>query len=191
MSDLRRQVLDAALEVIIDKGLASLSFREVARRAGVSHQAPYHHFGDKESIYAAIAAEGYRMLASALRTALAGGTPIEAFRRSGRAYVNFALTHPAHYRVMFRPDLVRAERFPDLQQAGAEAWSELEETVARLRQSGRAELHDPSDLTTLLWSSVHGAAMLVLDGPLPARGSHRSGAQVAEGVVDTLVDLLR
>src|SRR5204862_2822943 len=93
--NLRRTVLDGALAAIAERGVGALSLRDVARRAGVSHAAPAHHFGDRAGVLTAIAIEGFEELAAATRTA--GGDLVEG----GLAYIRWALDHPAHYQVMF------------------------------------------------------------------------------------------
>src|SRR4051812_42800509 len=97
--DLRRAVLDGALAAIEADGPAALSLRDIARRAGVSHAAPAHHFKDKAGVLTAIATEGYDRLAQSLREANEkAGDLVE----SGTAYVHFAITNRAHFEVMFR-----------------------------------------------------------------------------------------
>src|SRR5262245_4881527 len=113
--DLRRALLDAALELVSSKGVQALTLREVARRAGVTHAAPYHHFPSKEALFAAVATEGFRDLAAAMRAALSGRRgPFASLRAIGVAYVRFATEHPAHFRIMFRPGLIGARLAPDL-----------------------------------------------------------------------------
>ncbi|MFI5308928.1 MAG: TetR/AcrR family transcriptional regulator [Polyangiales bacterium] len=113
---LRERILQASVELIEVEGLAALSLREVARRAGVSHQAPYHHFADREAILGAIAEQGFRILRAALERAVAHGRDVhsaaESLAACGRAYVEFACEHPAHFRVMFRPELVDLANCP-------------------------------------------------------------------------------
>src|SRR4051812_1871971 len=94
--DLRRAVLDGALAAIEADGPAALSLRDIARRAGVSHAAPAHHFGDKAGVLTAIATEGYGVLAESLRQANEDGG---ALVDGGSAYVRFAVTHRAHFEV--------------------------------------------------------------------------------------------
>jgi AcrR family transcriptional regulator len=111
--DLRRTLLAVAAEAVAATGPASLSLRDLARRAGVSHAAPAHHFGDKAGLLTALAAEGYEVLADALADARERtGSLLEI----GVAYVRFAVEHRAHFEVMFRPDLYRADD-PDLARA--------------------------------------------------------------------------
>lgn len=103
--NLRRELLDAAAVEIAERGPAGLSLRELARRAGVSHAAPAHHFGDKRGLLTAIATEGYEQLGAALQAAQATG----GFLEVGLAYLQFAMDHPAHFDVMFQPDLYDAD----------------------------------------------------------------------------------
>src|SRR3954453_1536093 len=111
--DLRRAILTAALDVIAADGPSALSLRDLPRRAGVSHAAPAHHFKDRTGLLTAIAAEGYELLAAALREA-------SDLKDAGVRYVRFAREHPAHFQVMFAPELLRAD---DLELTTARALS--------------------------------------------------------------------
>jgi AcrR family transcriptional regulator len=150
--DLRRTLLDTALEAIAEHGPMGLSLRDLARRAGVSHAAPTHHFRDKTTLLTAIAAEGWALLADALVAVPAGD---RNFAEMGVAYVVFATTHPAHFAVMRAPGLVR---------------SDDTELVAAQRRAGAALAAEPDghqrDPTTALagWALVHGLSALVLEG---------------------------
>lgn len=186
-ADTRRAVLDAAVDLVARQGHAALSFREVARRAGVSHQAPYHHFGDREGILAAIAEEGFRGLAEALE-ATAGLPAAARLEASGLAYVKWALAHPGHYRTLFRPDLVSLDAHEGLRREAARAFRFLEVLVAALHADGRATWRDSSVLLALIWSTVHGIVSLVLDGPLPTPG--RDPDKLASAVVRSLSELI-
>ncbi|MFF5786392.1 TetR/AcrR family transcriptional regulator [Streptomyces sp. NPDC012693] len=147
--DLRQAVLAAALDVIAADGPGALSLRDLARRAGVSHAAPAHHFKDRTGLLTAVAAQGYELLADALAAA-------PDLRERGVRYVRFAVEHPAHFQVMFQPELLRADD-PDLLAA-------KERASAGLR-SGIAELRDVPDARTAgvaAWSLAHGFATLLL-----------------------------
>src|SRR5829696_3636865 len=96
---LRAAVINAALEVISESGPGAVSLRDLARRAGVSHAAPAHHFGDKAGLLTAVAADGFERLAATLRQAY---QTTGSFLEVGVAYVRFAVTHRAHFEVMFR-----------------------------------------------------------------------------------------
>ncbi|MFH9297358.1 TetR/AcrR family transcriptional regulator [Streptomyces sp. NPDC017520] len=154
--DLRRVILDAALDVIATNGPGALSLRDLARRAGVSHAAPAHHFKDRTGLLTAVAAEGYALFADAL-----AGAP--DLRERGVAYVRFAATHPAHFQVMFQPDLHRTDD-PDLLAARARATGALRAGVADLPPAGRGE--DDRLAGVAAWSLAHGFATLLLSGAL-------------------------
>jgi AcrR family transcriptional regulator len=158
--DLRRALLDAAVEAIAADGPAAISLRDLARRAGVSHAAPAHHFGDKAGLLTAVAAEGYRLLAGELREAYEAGDFLEA----GVAYMRFAVGHPAHFAVMFRPDLHRRDD-PDLTAAMDRTRSMLYAQAAG--QEGVAE-GGAAEAGIAAWALVHGLATLWLSGNLPA-----------------------
>jgi AcrR family transcriptional regulator len=161
--DLRRAVLDAALVAISEVGPSAVSLRDLARRAGVSHAAPAHHFGDKAGVLTAVAAEGYQLLADALTAA---HHHTEDFVEVGVAYVRFAIDHQAHFEVMFRPELYHADD-PAVRTA--------QERAAHMLYGGVASLPDGQPGPDLLlagaaaWSLVHGFATLWLNKVLPPR----------------------
>src|SRR3954471_12975444 len=104
--DLRRTLLDTALKMVKEAGPGALSLRELARRAGVSHAAPYRHFASREALIGALAVEGFRGLGAEMQ-ACAGDErdPMRRFRALGVAYVRYAVAHPGHFKVMFSSDL--------------------------------------------------------------------------------------
>jgi AcrR family transcriptional regulator len=161
--DLHRAVIDGALTAIATNGPASLSLRDVARRAGVSHAAPAHHFGDKAGVLTAIAAEGYTLLAGAMRGALAdsGGDLIQG----GIAYIRFALDHRAYFEVMFRPDLYRADD-PAVATARQTAAEILFGAVSDAL--GEAKEEEVWGGVVAVWSFTHGFATLTLDSNFAA-----------------------
>ena len=162
--DLRSELLRTSRQLLDESGPGALSMREVARRAGCTHQAPYHYFANREAILAALVHEGFDELADRLASAHEGleSTDLRAIlTASGNAYVEFALRHPGVVRVMFRPDVCDPERFPEVVQAGGRARGELTRLV-------KVVLGDdaPLEVEVLFWSGVHGLASLLLDGPL-------------------------
>jgi AcrR family transcriptional regulator len=166
LPDLRHRILEAAADLLREEGVASLSMREVARRAGVTHQAPYHHFADREAILAELVTGGFAMLADRLARANDGAVRHGARRvlfDAGHAYVNFALEQPGRFRIMFRPELCDPTRFPAVAEAGDRAHGELLRMVS-LVHGGPDEA-----LATLHWSQVHGLASLLVDGGLADR----------------------
>ncbi|MFF8838408.1 TetR/AcrR family transcriptional regulator [Streptomyces sp. NPDC015130] len=153
--DLRQSVLAAALDVIAAEGPGALSLRDLARRAGVSHAAPAHHFKDRTGLLTAIATQGYDLLAAAL-----AGTP--ELRERGVRYVRFATEHPAHFQVMFQPALLRTDD-PELLAAKERASAELRAGVA-----GLPDVPDARTAGIAAWSLAHGFATLLLTGNVDA-----------------------
>ncbi|MDX3262759.1 TetR/AcrR family transcriptional regulator [Streptomyces sp. NPDC093228] len=156
--DLRRAILSAALDVIGTDGPSTLSLRDLARRAGVSHAAPAHHFKDRTGLLTAIAAEGYALLAAALGDA-------DGLRDAGVRYVRFATGHPAHFQVMFTPELLRGNDV-ELTAARALAGERLRTAVADSESAGRTA--DARLAGVAAWSLAHGFATLLLGHNLDA-----------------------
>jgi AcrR family transcriptional regulator len=160
--DLRRALLDTALEAIAEHGPVAISLRDLARRAGVSHAAPTHHFRDKTGLLTALAAEGWGLLADAL-----DAVADRNFSELGVAYVVFATSHPAHFAVMRAPGLVRRDD-PELRAAELRAGESLQ-----VEPDGK-----PRDSTTALagWAMVHGLSALLLEGMVsPEPGTDVAG----------------
>ena len=148
-----------ALAAIAEEGPVGFSLRDLARRAGVSHAAPAHHFGDKAGLLTAIATEGYERLGVALRAAQQSG----GFLEVGLAYIEFAIANPAHFAVMFRPDLYH-DADADLQAARA--------TTTALLYGPAGAAYPDRDATRVGlagWSFAHGFASLWLTGNLQHR----------------------
>src|SRR5208283_6146894 len=123
--NLKQALLEASLDLIRKAGPGAFTLREVARRAGVSHNAPYRHFRDKEELLAALAAEGFdRLTAAMTKAAESASGALDRFRMSGRGYVEFALRHPQHFAVMFEVPW-RFELYPETRAAGERAFGPL------------------------------------------------------------------
>ena len=162
--DVRRLVLDAAIAIIELEGAESLSMREVARRAGVSHQAPYHYFGDRSGILAAISEEGFTGLAQAFRDV--HETEMPAAKAGFIAYLNFSRQPVGHFRVMFRNDICGVTTHAPTQTAADSAFDELRLMVSRIT-GPEIDPNKAFTFAAMLWSLSHGLATLVIDGPLP------------------------
>ena len=160
--DLRQAVLTAALAVLGESGPAQLSLRDLARRAGVSHAAPAHHFGDKAGLLTAVAAQGYHLLADTLTAAQQSSAD---FLEVGVAYVRFAVDHRAHFEVMFRPDLYHPDD-PEVAAARQRAADALYGGVGSVAATGRGP--DIPLAGVAAWSLVHGFATLWLNHALPS-----------------------
>jgi len=148
--DLRTALLLAGGELLEEQGVAGLKLREAARRAGVSHNAPYRHFPDRDALLAALAAEGFRILGQELDGRSGGDM--------GEAYVRFALAHPNRFRLMFGGQL-ELRKHAGLREAAGRTHEAL---LAAFR--ARRDVADPERAAAAAWSLVHGLAQLMLDG---------------------------
>jgi AcrR family transcriptional regulator len=168
--NLKQALLKASLDLIRQAGPEAFTLREVARRAGVSHNAPYRHFRDKEELLAAVAAQGFDRLTQSMERAVAGASgAAERFRRSGRGYVEFALRYPQHFSVMFDAPL-HFDRHPDMHAAGERAFGTLLRHVEDCQREGVLPPGDPRLAALVAWSLVHGVAKLAIAGRLPWSG---------------------
>jgi AcrR family transcriptional regulator len=162
--DLRRALLQAAVRTIRTHGVDGLTLRAVGSALGVSRTALYRHFTDKSALVGAVAAEGFRMLREELAEARrAGGRP--GFDAMGAAYVRFAVAHPAHYRVMFGADISAVDN-AELTTEGAGAFQVLVDSIVEQQTLGLVRTDDPGQMALFIWSTVHGIAMLAIDGRL-------------------------
>ena len=176
-TDLRQKVLKASVALIEAGGLDRLSMREAARKAGVSHQAPYHHFGDREAILAAIATEGFGMLQQELSRSLDkhAASQRAALEAVAKTYVDFALRHPGYFRVMFRSDAVPIESYPQALDNADAAFGVLVQAIDRSFAGEPPEAR--RNLAFACWAFTHGLATLLLDGPLTRRAGTKKGGQ--------------
>ena len=157
---LQRVIVDAALEIASGVGPDAISMRELARQAKVSHQAPYHHFGDRAGIFAAICEEGFAILGDEMYESRNLGA--EALCES---YVRFALNHRGHFRVMFRTDLCDMASYPNAAIQADRAFGILyDEVVAMVGLD--ADESTVQTQTAYMLSVAHGLSTLLIDGPL-------------------------
>jgi AcrR family transcriptional regulator len=166
--NLRGTLLDFAIRLIGEVGPAGFTLRELARRAGVSHNAPYRHFRNREDLMAAVATQGYRELTRGmLRATENESSALGRLKQAGLAYVTFALRRPEHFTVMFdAPVSVRTEH-PESAAASKEAFGTLVNFVKLCQEEGRFQPGDPYEYALLAWSMVHGVAKLAITGRLP------------------------
>jgi AcrR family transcriptional regulator len=148
--------------------MAALTLRGVGERLGVSRTALYRHFADKQALLAAVAAEGFRTLRAALVEAWdTGARGREGFDAMGVAYVQFAVAHPSHYRVMFGGVIRPGDASRMVRDTGTDAFQVLVDAIVEQQQSGLVRGDEPRQLALYIWAVVHGVAMLALDGMLP------------------------
>lgn len=178
--DLRGALLRAAAELLADQGEAAISLREVARRAQVSHNAPYRHFADREALLAALAEQGFGELLERMCVAAQEAGAQARLAVLGRCYVDFALQRRGLFRLMFTGALERG-RYPGLLAAAQALHRQLDEAVAVL-------VADADGIASLsAWSLVHGLAQLLLEGQVAASDDRqvlieRVTSEFAEGL---------
>jgi len=166
--DLRAALLKAGEAVLAETGVEGFALRAVAKRVGVSHSAPAHHFGDARGLLDALATEGFRRFLAAMEVRQAAETSGEARQQllaSGLGYLDFAISSPALFRLMFSTDKP-TPKASDLAAAAKASFMHLADGVARLR--GVSPYQAPAAMTDVMaiWSMVHGFAELYISGRL-------------------------
>lgn len=166
--DLRQALVQAALRALAHQRPEDLSLRALARDLRVSPRAPYQHFESKEALLAAVAIEGFRLSGELAQKhfAAAGDDPIARLRAVAESYVLFAVEHPAAFRVMYAPYDTVLESTPELLRARAEGHAASQRIVAEAQASGVLRAGDPMQISLALWSSMHGLAVLLIEGQL-------------------------
>jgi len=186
VSDLRRTIIDASVSIIAKEGVRALSFREVARKAKVSHQAPYHHFENHYAILKAVAQEGFLKLAEQMESAAKPHTdPLSALSASGVAYVEFALDHAGYFRVMFQSPLLSERKHAEKMPEAAIAHGVLLRLAQKAFDAGIAKDLGSETLALLCWSTVHGIATLLTEKivtPESAKDTLNIGALVVNAL---------
>ncbi len=183
--NLRRALLDEALATISADGVDALTLREIGARLGVSRTALYRHFADKRALLAAVATEGFHTLREALLAAWHDGEGGHAaFEAMGVAYVRFAVTNSAHYRVMFGGFVDPEASGAELVLEGAGAFQALVDAIAALQRDRLVRGDDTVQMARFVWAVVHGVAMLGIDGQL-------SGSEAIEELTRYALERLR
>jgi len=173
--DLRNGLLDAARAILEEQSLGELTLRAVARRAGVSHAAPYRHFPNHEALLVELSIEGFGELRQSIaEVARSGGGDSERIADIGAAYMRFVAKRPAVARLMFGSQLPNRDKFPALAAAADAIGVEI-----------GAVLSDPN-LGLAVWSAVHGLAMLVLENVIDL-GQRRAGLHVLPSRAEILL----
>jgi AcrR family transcriptional regulator len=174
--NLREALLETSIRLIAEIGPSAFTLREVARRAGVSHNAPYRHFNDKDSLLAAVAAQGYCELNDAmLQAANRHSDALDRLKHAGLAYIAFALRRPEHFTVMFDAPFSK-QTHPEAAGASERAFSTLLGFVKHCQDQRLLPPGPPLQFALLAWTMVHGIAKLATTGRLP----YRSRAKILE-----------
>ncbi|HLX40481.1 MAG TPA: TetR/AcrR family transcriptional regulator [Ktedonobacteraceae bacterium] len=187
--DLRNALIQAGLEILAEGGAATLDLRKVARKAGVSHAAPYRHFTDKQALIAALNEEGFCMLAERIQSTLreVPDVAFEQLQGIATAYVHFAQENPWLMREMFSGLTIEREAFPSLYQASKSVFHLYVEVVQRGQASNSIIDGDPGALAGVLWSLLHGVAMLIIENQLRPYADEPQGV---EGMIHLSIQLL-
>ena len=184
--NLREALLQAALDLIGQKGAAGFTFADAARMAGVSPAAPYRHFRDRDELLSSIAQRGFEQFEAALTEAWDDGRPdtITAFERVGRAYLNFARQQPAFYSAMFESG-IPVDMNPTLQAAGERAFAIIRAAAERLAALAPPGVPRPPAMMMALhiWSMSHGVASLFARGDAARRKLPMSADELLEAEV--------
>jgi AcrR family transcriptional regulator len=191
-SELRGKILDAARELFVEQGYDAVTMRKVAERIEYSATAIYLHFADKEALLREIVGADFAALAAQFHRLARIDDPIERLVRVGRAYVEFGLAHPNHYRLMFgaRPGPPHEPPPATAGDPQQDAYAFLRSVVvdAMEKKCLRPELRDPDLVAQVLWSGVHGIVSLQIDH---AHATHLSMRKARDLTALTLEVLMR
>jgi AcrR family transcriptional regulator len=173
--DLRKKLLATALEIISEHGLEKVSMRGLGHRIGVSRTAPYRHFADKSALLSAIAEQGHQKLTTVLKDAnqLLSDDPLTRLTNTGIGYVEFAVSNPAHYRIMFGNEILENKRTPELVKAAENSFNELLYAVKACQEEKLIKPINPYIIANTLWSLTHGISMLLIDGQIQSANAFR------------------
>jgi AcrR family transcriptional regulator len=166
--DLRKTLINVGIELISESGTSSIDLRKVARIAGVSHAAPYRHFADKKALIAAISEEGFNLLSIEMEQAISmkESSAHEQLRGMGHAYVQFALKNPSLVREMFSGLTIEREAYPSLYEISKKLFNMIETVVIIGQEKGNIKVCDSKELTCVIWSMMHGTAILIIENQL-------------------------
>ncbi len=189
--DLRQALIDGALEIISESNVDALSLRALARKVGVSYAAPYHHFQDKTQLLSELAIEGFQRLGEGMeRESRKGGdSPKELLLAQGRAYLEFAVQHPSHYRVMFDSCFVGRDEYSLVKSAADNCFERLIGHTHSLLGEKVPE-DEVFKVARVIWSTVHGAANLWNDGPMCEYLGSGSLEDFVEVITEPLVNMV-
>lgn len=184
--DLKAALIESAIGLVEAEGAHALRLRALARRVGVSQNAPYNHFPDRAALVAAVAAEGYRRLGAAIAARMSAfpGRPARQLQEAGVGYVVFAVAHPGLFRLMFGPEVADRAAHPELQSEARRMYEQLSGAIGRSTDGTAGAATEIMPLVA--WSLVHGLAVLVLDQQVGGGMSRERAEALAFAVTDLL-----
>lgn len=179
--DLKAALITAARELLERDGPEKLSFRAVARAAGVSQTAPYNHFDGKDGLLATLAETGFRQLAETQRAAAEAAPPSGRVAALGRDYLRFAAANPQLYRLTFGGGVSAWSAYPQVKEAKHACFLPILEALADRTPGAGPESEDLKSAGYGLWALVHGLSMLLIAGSLDLAGAERALTAVIMG----------
>ncbi|MDL5054611.1 TetR/AcrR family transcriptional regulator [Oscillatoria laete-virens NRMC-F 0139] len=192
--DLKNALIDGALQMLAEDGVRGLSLRKVARHIGVSHNAPYQHFADKEALIAALAERGFRQLDEAIQqgvTSMGEADPVARLVKAGMCYVEFMSTHAEYHEVMFGSFPHRD--YPSLAEQALASFNHLVRLVEDGQAAGVFRDGDPREIAAILWAAVHGLSAIFASQKMPPQitGSRSASELTAHFIHMTLEGVLK
>ena len=166
--DLKNALIQAGVEILSEEGIGGLSLRKVAKRAGVSHSAPYAHFPDKQSLIAAISTEGFNQLYTELDTAVSAHVddPKQQLIEGTRAYTDFALRHADTFKIMFSGVLEKEKEYAAFVEISQQTFNRVVDIVRACQAATVLGPGSPEMIAVSIWGQVHGIVSLVLEGQI-------------------------
>ena len=166
--DLENALIKAGIEILSKEGLGGLSLRNVAKRAGVSHSAPYAHFKDRQALIAAISTEGFKQLYAELDAAIAPdiNDPKRQLVEGAWAYVQFALNNADTFKIMFSGVLEKEKEYPSFVETSRKTFERVVEIVRACQDAGVLRPAPPELMAVSVWGQVYGVIALALEGQI-------------------------
>ncbi len=165
--DLKNALIEAGIEILSKEGVNGLSLRKVARKAGVSHAAPYAHFADKQSLIAAIALDGHSKIHARIEEVqvLHPNDPLKQLVRLAWAYMQFGLESPAHYKITFSGLIENEKNYPELVEVTRQSLAALQKIIADCQSAGilSSSEYETEIVAITLWGLIHGLVSLVIE----------------------------
>lgn len=166
--DLKNALIKAGVEILAKEGVGGLSLRKVAQRAGVSHNAPYSHFPDKQSLIAAISTEGFKQLYAELDAAVLSYPhhPKRQLQEGAWAYVQFAMNNTDTFKIMFSGVLEKEKEYPAFVEISRQTFDRVVDVVRACQEAGLLRSTPPEIAAVTVWGQIHGIVSLILEGQI-------------------------
>lgn len=188
--DLKNALIKSGVEILAKEGIGKLSLRKVARKAGVSHTAPYSHFSDKQSLIAAISTEGFQRLSKALDSAIKShkDNPQKQLIEGAQAYVKFALANKDIFKIMFSSALEKEKEYPAFVEVSQKTFQQVVDIVRACQEAGIIKFGEADVIAVIIWGQVHGVITLALESQIPHTVLEKKSLQemVAQAIEQTL-----